>query len=64
MRQISCDLLVVRGDDDHLVSRANAFELAEAVQGAKLLTIPFAGHVVHEDQADTLMSVVNRFLET
>lgn len=63
VKRIARDALVVRGDDDHLVSRASAFGLAESMKAAKLFTIPFAGHVVHDEQAETLMRIVNRFLE-
>ena len=62
VKQISCPLLAIRGDEDHLVSRASVFELAEQVPGAKLLNIPFAGHEAHKDQADAVMACVNRFL--
>lgn len=63
VKRIRCPLLVVRGDEDHLVSRASTFELVEQVPGAKLLNIPFAGHEVHKDQAEVVMASVNRFLE-
>jgi pimeloyl-ACP methyl ester carboxylesterase len=63
VRQISCPLLAIRGDEDPLVSRASVFELVEQVQGAKLLNIPFAGHEAHKDQAGAVMASVNRFLE-
>lgn len=62
VRNISAALLVVHGDDDHLVSRAKSFELAQQVASAKLFTLPFAGHVVHADQPALLMEVVERFL--
>jgi len=61
--RITCPLLAVRGDEDHLVSRASVFELVEQVPGAKLLNIPFAGHEAHKDQAQAVMASVNRFLE-
>jgi pimeloyl-ACP methyl ester carboxylesterase len=60
VRQISCPLLAIRGDEDPLVSRASVFELVEQVQGAKLLNIPFEAH---KDQAGAVMASVNRFLE-
>ncbi len=63
VRQISCPLLAIRGDEDPLVSRASVFELVEQVKGAKLLNIPFAGHEAHKDQAEAVMASVNRFLE-
>ena len=62
VKRIRCPLLAVRGDEDHLVSRASVFELVEQVQGAKLLNIPFAGHEAHKDQAEAVMASVNRFL--
>jgi len=60
--RIQCGLLAVRGDDDNLVSRTSVFELAQKVSGAKLLSIPFAGHEVHKDQAELMMMSVNQFL--
>ncbi len=62
VQDIRCELLVVRGDDDPLVSRENSFHLAELVRHARLLNIPFAGHEVHKDQTDVLMHSVNQFL--
>lgn len=60
---ISTDTLIVRGDDDRLVSRANAMELAERVTGAKLLNIPFADHCVQESQPKWLLCVLDEFLK-
>lgn len=59
---IACPLLVARGDEDHLVSRAAVCSLAEKVKDAKLLVIPFATHTVQDDQPELLMRVVNQFL--
>jgi pimeloyl-ACP methyl ester carboxylesterase len=63
VRSIGCELLVARGDDDHLVSRASAFELVERVPKARLLNIPFAGHVLHGEQTAMLMMSVGQFLQ-
>lgn len=62
VKRITCALLAVRGDDDHLVSRAKVLGLAEDVAKAKLLNIPFAGHEAHKDQAGMVMQSVNAFL--
>lgn len=62
VRKITAALLVVRGDEDPLVSRANAVELADRVPGAKLLNIPFADHSTHEDQPGWLLAVLDAFL--
>jgi pimeloyl-ACP methyl ester carboxylesterase len=62
VRNISCPLLIVRGDDDHLVSREVVVELCEVVENSTLLNIPFAGHVAFEDQNEVFMTILNTFL--
>ncbi len=54
--------LIVRGDDDHLVSRQSAFELAEAIEGAHLASIPFCGHEVHKVRPRMLIEMIHGFL--
>jgi pimeloyl-ACP methyl ester carboxylesterase len=63
VRSISCPLLVVRGDDDHLVPREAVVELCGVVENSTLLNIPFAGHVAFEDQNEIFMTILNKFLE-
>jgi pimeloyl-ACP methyl ester carboxylesterase len=63
VQRITSELLVVHGDDDHLVSRQRTFALAEQVKGARLLNIPFAGHVAHDDQPELAMLGINAFLQ-
>lgn len=56
---ITVPLLVVHGDEDSLVSRAQAFELVERVEGARLLNLPFASHTVLSDRPkDVLPSFI------
>ena len=62
VKNISCPLLIVRGDDDHLVSRKAGVELSEVVKNSTLLNIPFAGHVAFEDQKEIFMIILNEFL--
>jgi pimeloyl-ACP methyl ester carboxylesterase len=62
VRNITCPLLIVRGDNDHLVSREAVFELAKYVETAMLFNIPFAGHVAHSDQKDVFALILNQFL--
>lgn len=64
VRHIRCPLLVVRGDDDMLVSRMNAVELADQVPDARLMNIPFAGHSAHEDKPEVFISSLNEFINT
>jgi pimeloyl-ACP methyl ester carboxylesterase len=60
---ISCPLLIVRGDDDHLLSREAVVELSRLVQGSRLLNIPFAGHLAFEDQKEIFMISLREFLK-
>lgn len=64
VRLISARLLVVRGDEDQLVSRTNAVELADRVSGATLLNMPFADHSVQESQPQGLLPILDAFLQT
>lgn len=63
VRNISCPLLIVRGDDDHLLSREAVVELSGLVQNSRLLNIPFVGHVAFEDQKEIFMIGLNEFLK-
>ncbi|MFV0349670.1 MAG: alpha/beta fold hydrolase, partial [Halodesulfovibrio sp.] len=62
IRNITGNLLVVRGDDDMLISRQQAVEIADMVSGACLLNVPFASHVIHEEKPEMLMHCINEFL--
>jgi len=57
-------LLVVRGDEDMLISRQHAVDMADMVPGALLLNVPFAGHCVHEEHPERIMPDINTFLAT
>jgi pimeloyl-ACP methyl ester carboxylesterase len=59
---IACPTLIVRGDDDHLLTREDAFENARRIRGAKLSNLPFAGHTAFQDQTEAFMPGLNRFL--
>ncbi|MGE8436487.1 MAG: alpha/beta fold hydrolase [Pseudomonas palmensis] len=59
---ITADLLVIHGDEDRLVTRANACELADRVANAQLLNIPFTGHSPHEDHPQWVMPALKALL--
>lgn len=63
VKQINCPTLIVRGDDDHLVSRQSAFELAESIKGARLANIPFGGHEVYKEQPKLFEYTIKLFLK-
>lgn len=62
VRAITAPLLVVHGDEDFLVSRRQAFELAERVEGARLLNLPFASHTVLEDSPMDVLPALAGFI--
>lgn len=64
VRAITSPLLVIHGDDDFLVSRRQAFELTEHVQGARLLNLPFATHSVLEDDPSQVIPALDAFLSS
>ena len=63
IQRITCDTLVIRGDEDSLVSRTNTLELVEQVARARLAVLPFTGHAPHEDKADWVLSLIEAFLQ-
>jgi pimeloyl-ACP methyl ester carboxylesterase len=63
VKNITCPLLIVRGDDDHIFTREFAFELSKLVKSSTLLNIPFAGHAAFLDQEKIFNIILNRFLQ-
>ena len=63
VRTIATPLLVVNGDDDLIVSREHAFELAQRVEGARLLNLPFASHTVLEDDPTDILPALKGFID-
>jgi pimeloyl-ACP methyl ester carboxylesterase len=63
VKNIFCPLLIVRGDDDHLLLRDAAVELSGLIKNSYLLNIPFAGHVAFEDQKEIFRISLNEFLK-
>ena len=62
LSEIKCPTLVVLGGDDlpHIKDAANA--LANGISGAKLVTIPGAGHIVNLDARDRYNEELVKFL--
>lgn len=63
VKNIPCPLLIIRGDDDHLLPREVVFELLGLVKKSSLLNIPFAGHAVFEYQKEIVLTILNKFLK-
>jgi valacyclovir hydrolase len=62
VRDIASPLLVIHGDEDFLVSRQQAFDLAERVEGARVLNLPFASHTVLEDSPEEVVAALRAFM--
>jgi pimeloyl-ACP methyl ester carboxylesterase len=62
LKQLACPLLIVRGDQDHLISGKSVAELAGLVKNAMLLSIPFAGHAAFKDQPEIFKILLQQFL--
>lgn len=62
VRSITSPLLVVHGDEDFLVSRRQAFDLTEMVEGARLLNLPYASHTVLEDRPEDVLPTFKAFI--
>lgn len=64
VRKISCPLLIVRGDEDHLLSLADVVALRGLVGQSALFNIPFAGHSAFAEQKELFMSGLLPFLRS
>lgn len=62
IRRIGSKLLVIRGDEDPLVSRRHAVEMAERVSSARLANLPYTGHSPHEDKPEWVLALLDAFL--
>ncbi len=60
---IACPLLIVRGDNDHLISLEAVTELRGLVEHSRLLNIPFAGHAAYLDQKEIFVLALNQFFK-
>ena len=58
LADIRCPTLVVAAADDQLRSPAEARELADGIRGARLLTVPNAGHLIPLEQPQALASAI------
>ena len=62
VKEIDSDTLLVRGDNDFLVSLESLNELKEHIENSSLLNVPFAEHLVHEEQPLIVETVIKQFL--
>lgn len=60
--ELRLPVLVITGDDDRIVPTADSIRLASEIPQAKLVVIPQAGHLPHEEQPEAFMQAVREFL--
>jgi pimeloyl-ACP methyl ester carboxylesterase len=60
--EFTLPVLVITGASDKIIPTADSVRLADALQNAKLVIIPQAGHVPHEEQPILFMQAVDEFL--
>ncbi|RPH32491.1 MAG: alpha/beta hydrolase [Bacteroidales bacterium] len=63
VRNISCPVLIMRGENDPIVSNRVLIELSEMLKTFRLINIPNAGHVVFKDQKEQFLLSVKDFLK-
>ena len=62
MNEFTLPVMVITGDTDKIVPTADSVRLAGALPNARLVIIPKAGHVPHEEQPGLFMQAVDEFL--
>ncbi len=63
LADIRCPTLVVAGAEDQLRSPDEARELAEGIPGARLVTVPRAGHLIPLEQPQALAGALAAILQ-
>ena len=62
VKDITTPTLIVRGDNDLLLSLDEAASLRSNLPTASFLNVPFAGHEVHKDSPRLFLAVIKDFL--
>ncbi len=63
VEQIKAKTLLIRGDNDFLVSAESLIKLQEKIEEATFCNIPFAEHEVHIEQSEVVKSIITQFLQ-
>jgi len=63
VRDITANTLLIRGDNDFLVSLESLMELKGKIKNSSLMNVPFAEHVVYEAQPQLTKIVIQQFLD-
>ena len=60
--RIACPTVIMRGDDDFLLSLHETQQLIEKLANPTFMNIPFTRHEAHKEYPEVVGSVVHRFL--
>ncbi len=63
LAELTLPVLVITGDDDRIVPTEESICLGSEIPGARLVIIPNAGHLPHEEKPAEFMQSVRQFLE-
>lgn len=63
LAQVRCPALVICGAQDTLTPPKLAYEIADAIDGARVEIIEGSGHLATMEQPEAVTAVLNRFLE-
>lgn len=63
VQNITCETLVIRGDQDQLTSLESMARLAKIMKNMHYCNIPFAEHVAFDDQPELVLNVLRQFLK-
>lgn len=62
LEQITCPVLLLRGEDSYVLSRAVALEMERALPDCRLVEIAGVGHNIYTDVPDAFRTATNPFL--
>ncbi|KAK8531707.1 hypothetical protein V6N12_053170 [Hibiscus sabdariffa] len=62
LHEISCPVLIVKGDTDRIVPSWNAKRLSRAIPRSKLEVIKNCGHLPLEEKVDEFVRIIDKFL--
>jgi pimeloyl-ACP methyl ester carboxylesterase len=60
--RLSCPTLIVAGAADRMTPARQAAKLAEAIQGARIVTLPACGHMMMVEQPDATLDALVAFM--
>lgn len=62
VKNILCPSLIVRGENDPIVSSSDIIELSKLVKHTRTFNIPFAGHEAFQEQPEIFTTLLKEFL--